>query len=352
MTKTEIEEKFSRSRLPGLDGLRMVFVLSVIVYHSGYDILFSARHGVSGFFVLSGFLITWLILKEYEKGDGFSIKNFYIRRSLRILPAYYVYVLLSVGADLILGDDRIGEQILPAVFYYTNYYNAVSGHPSSSLSHLWSLSVEEQFYLLWPAIFLLALNARDYKKAVVTVSLTLILVVALWRSYAVVVLGFDNAYVYNAFDTRFDNLLIGCLLAVLLRSGYILGGVSIVSGRVWAPLVTVFLLLISISIPSRVYAYTIGFTVDAVLLAVLITQILCLSDTKLWRWLNFKLVVFFGFISYPAYLWHSWAIQISEKVNFLPDLAQLALAIVITVILACCSYFFVEKYFLKIKTRY
>lgn len=352
MTKTELEEKLTRSRLPGLDGLRMLFVLSVIIYHSGYDILFSARHGVSGFFVLSGFLITWLVLKEYEKKNSFSIKNFYIRRSLRILPAYYIYVFMSVGADLLLGDDRIGEQVVPALFYYTNYYNAVNGHPSSSLSHLWSLSVEEQFYLLWPAIFLLTLEARNYKKALIVVSLFLICIVAIWRTFAVVALGFGNAYVYNAFDTRFDNLLIGCLLAVVLRGGHFLSAISFISSRSWAPVVTIGLLLISISISSRYYAYTIGFTVDAILLAIFITQILCLSDSKVWRWLNVKPVVFLGFISYPAYLWHSWAIQLSKKIDGVPDMAQLVISIFVTIALASCSYFFVEKYFLKIKAKY
>ena len=120
-----------------------------MVYHFGIDAV-PGDLGVSAFFVLSGFLITWLLLKEYRDTGTISLRRFYTRRMLRIFPAYYVFVAASFAIDTVRGDHWRPGLGLSALLYVVNYYNAFQGHPATSIAHAWSLGIEEQFYLLWP----------------------------------------------------------------------------------------------------------------------------------------------------------------------------------------------------------
>lgn len=311
---------------------------------------FSARHGVAGFFVLSGFLITWLLLKEYEKNGDISLKDFYIRRSLRIFPAYYAFIAVSVIWDLYRGNDDVREVILPGLFYLINYHNAIEGHSSSSLAHLWSLAIEEQFYLLWPALF--ALLMKRGKSRAITFLVCASVVVMIWRTITYSVLDWGSSYAYNAFDTRFDNLAIGCALAFLVERERVLRLLNMVSSQFWMPLVSFTLLLISRQISDANYAYGPGFTIDALLLAVLLMQLVRLSTGRFWGWLNHRFAVYLGVISYPIYLWHIWGVQAGQKLNFLPEVAQVLAGVVISCLLAAGSYHLLEKRFLALKSRY
>ena len=105
------------------------------------------------FFVLSGFLITWLLLNEEKRWVNISLKLFYVRRSLRIFPAFYVFWFLVVGTGVIMGKRLAAGQAVSSLFYLTNYYQVLFGDPDTALSHTWSLAIEEQFYLLWPLAF-------------------------------------------------------------------------------------------------------------------------------------------------------------------------------------------------------
>nr|WP_284048190.1 acyltransferase [Marinobacter sp. ATCH36] len=346
-----LETILKSKKLPGLDGFRMIAVMAVVLAHSGVgSYFFSARHGVAGFFVLSGFLITWLLLKEYEKAGTVSLKNFYIRRSLRIFPAYYVFLLVSISWDLFRGNDDIHEAILPGLFYFMNYHNALEGHSSSSLAHLWSLAIEEQFYLIWPVLFLLLMG--KCKQYALGFLLVVSGVVMLWRSFSFSILDFGNSYAYNAFDTRFDNLAIGCALAFLLEKKRCLVIFNSVSRQFWMPLIPLLLLFLSRQVGNSGYVYGPAFTIDALLLAVLLVQLIRLSHSHFWNWLNHPVSVYLGVISYPIYLWHTWGIQAGNKLNFLPEWMQFAAGILISCVLAAASYHILEKRFLAIKPLY
>ena len=151
-----LDETLKRKRLPALNGLRAVVVLPVIINHFGYAA--PAGLSVTMFFVLSGFLITWLLLKEFEQTQSISIPSFYLRRTLRIFPAYYAFIVASILADRLLGDPWTSAQITAAMTYTVDYYNAFLGHNATPAPHAWSLGVEEQFYLLWPLALLLLLR--------------------------------------------------------------------------------------------------------------------------------------------------------------------------------------------------
>ncbi|HET9010483.1 MAG TPA: acyltransferase, partial [Gemmatimonadaceae bacterium] len=188
-------EVIVRRHFPALDGLRAVAVMIVIVGHHGYPIAgVPADLGVSAFFVLSGFLITRLLMREHEASGTITLREFYARRTLRIFPAYYTFLLVSFVLDHLRGE-RWGTALgLSAVTYTVNYFNAIHHHPSTSIAHAWSLGVEEQFYLLWPLGFLL-LARRGSRALVEGVALAALAAVA-WRAW-LMLHGADVAYLYN-----------------------------------------------------------------------------------------------------------------------------------------------------------
>ncbi|HKP63659.1 MAG TPA: acyltransferase [Polyangiales bacterium] len=205
-----------------LDGLRALAVLAVCGYHM--SALATGYVGVDCFLVLSGFLITSLLLAEWDTTGGISIPAFYVRRAYRLLPAFYVFVL--VGTVLVLmtrsGERRqvFFEDALAALLYYANYWRVL--HPeteSSWFGHVWSLSLEEQFYLVWP-ICLVWLCGRSRTRA----KLPWILVVAalsvlVWRN-VLIAWGASPQRLYFALDTRADAFLLGCALGAFRQAGY------------------------------------------------------------------------------------------------------------------------------------
>lgn len=131
---TRLESKLTQSHIPALDGLRALAVFLVIVAHFGF-VMVPGAHGVMIFFVLSGFLITWLLLKENERYGAVSLAAFYKRRTLRIFPAFYVYWVLMIA--LLVGTGRAvpWPHAWSALFYTSNYYSAIHGDPNNGFSH-------------------------------------------------------------------------------------------------------------------------------------------------------------------------------------------------------------------------
>src|SRR5215813_14177109 len=259
--------------LPGLDGLRAISVFVVIVYHFGINAV-PGDLGVSGFFVLSGFLITWLLLRELQSTGTISLRQFYARRFLRIFPAYYAFLAASFLYDRLRGDIWPPGLGWSGLFYFVNYFNATHGHPDTSIAHAWSLSIEEQFYLLWP--FALLLLSRAGRAWFAPALLAATAAVVAWRSYLFLHAHIGVAYVYNAFDTRFDNLAVGCLVAVCADRRWFERLASRLSASALLPLLTIALLIWSRVGTNDRYHYSLGYTIDAVLMATFIIQILLL----------------------------------------------------------------------------
>lgn len=346
---TRLRDALTGRHLPALDGLRAVAVLTVIVYHAGYDAV-PGDLGVSLFFVLSGFLITWLLIAEWHATGDVSLRAFYTRRVLRIFPAYYVFVAASFAIDHYLKSAWPRGLAPAALLYFVNYFNALHGHPITSLDHAWSLAVEEQFYLLWPLCFLLLIR-RSTRTFVATLG-AIILGVMLWRSYLYLGRDVGSAYVYNAFDTRFDNLAIGCLLAVWLRHGRFTRPANAVGRYAWMPLITLALLLCSRKATPLAYHYSVGFTVDGILLAIFVVQMMQWYDARGWRWLEHPAVRYVGVISYAMYLYHAWGLAVAHRARALPTVGQLAVGIAATIVAATGSYYVIERPFLAFKRRF
>ena len=218
----------ARQRLPyiaGLDGLRAVAVIAVLLYHLGLDWLPGGFLGVEVFFVLSGYLITALLLGEIEQTSTISLKRFWLRRARRLLPAVgmllagvTVFVALAFRSEL----GELWSQLVAAMAYLTNWllifqdqsYFASFGRPEA-LQHLWSLAIEEQFYLLWPLVFLGGMRLLKRTWFAVAIGVAALASAAwMWLLYEPL---HDPSRSYYGTDTRATGLLLGALLAMLWR---------------------------------------------------------------------------------------------------------------------------------------
>ena len=344
-----LHAKLASSHIPALDGVRAIAVFLVIFYHFGIMFV-PGGSGVMMFFVLSGFLITWLLLKENEKYGKISLKGFYRRRILRIFPAFYLYWIGLVFLLLITGKRLLWPQAISSFFYLTNYYNAIFGDPNTGFSHTWSLAIEEQFYLLWPFFF------SKFRHNLNKMTGFLVMVIAgVWihRIVLFYVFNVDQAYFYASFDTRMDSLMVGCLCAVLLKRGVIKQFWEFICSNLFMPLITISLLAASIYfggyISSR-YRDIIGFAIDPLLIALLIVQLVSLSSTSYLKWIDWPVVRYLGRISYSLYLYQQLTMDPVRKIlSGTPVLAQLIAAVTVTIIIASISYYVIERPFLKLK---
>jgi len=336
----------SLPHLPALDGLRAVAVFTVMTYHFGFDRV-PGDLGVSAFFVLSGFLITWLLLKESSQNGRISLRSFYLRRTLRIFPAYYAFLIFSFLQESVRGYYWDTSLLLSGLFYFMNYFNALNEHPNTAIAHAWSLSIEEQFYLLWPPLFLF-LN-RMGKKTITLTLISIIGFVVVWRSVLFLGLGASNSYIYNAFETRFDNIAVGCLLAMCVESRRFQDFAQVLAKWTVVPFLTLTLLLWSRMGGTEAYHYSLGFTVDALLLAVLILQMVQLYRSWMWSWLEQPFTRYLGRISYPLYLYHLFGFGVVNRLGILPTYSRFALGILVCITIASASYWIIERPFLKLK---
>jgi len=333
-------------RIPALDGLRTVAVSMVVVDHWGLPGL--GGLGVSIFFVLSGFLITTLLLTEWDHTGDISLKAFYARRSLRIFPAYYVFLAFSWWIDSHHGDTRIQPVIIPAALYYLDYFHAIHGHSSTSIAHAWSLAIEEQFYLLWPCAFLLISRWRPERLAAILV--TVIGVVMIWRTIAFTALDLGQKWAYDAFDSRCDALATGCLLAVLLAREPVANRLRALSRHGWIAVAAALPILFVELVDNGRFRYTAGFTINAILIAFVMSQLVLNPNTLAGRLLESRVMRYLGGISYGMYLYHVWGLTVGR--HLASGVPGLVIGYAATVGFAMVSWYLVERGFLRLKKRF
>jgi len=347
-----LNERLRQPNIPSLDGIRAVAVVMVIFYHLGIPGTPRGDHGVMAFFVLSGFLITWLLLKEDSEYGNVSLSAFYKRRILRIFPAFYCFWFVSVITLLAERQKIAWGPFLSSFFYAGNYWFGITNRGDEIMGMSWSLAVEEQFYLLWPLFFLIF--RHDLRK-LTTALVTIVVGVSIYRVILVFYTHTPFNYLEYAFDTRLDDLMVGCLLAVLLKRRVLSKFWVFACRQSYAPVITVLLLAALVSASrcfSFDYRHVIAFAVEPALIAVLLVQVVALGSAPLWTWLNWSWVRYVGRISYPLYLYHLFALNQSQlilnghRLRYVdPTMIALSFA------LASGSYFFVEKPFLALKKK-
>lgn len=353
-----------RAHYPALDGLRGLAILLVVVYHNfGFiNVFFFGWLGVDLFFVLSGFLITDILLKTVGK-KGY-LKNFYIRRVLRIFPLYYLCLILflivipktTIQLDL---QYYVDHQIWLWTYLQNWIYTFQSPGQTNALNHLWSLAVEEQFYLLWP---LAVLIIRKPGYLLLFISLVLVAVVGLrllvWMNQ-ISDLAYFNLYTF----TRVDGLCIGCMIALLQRvkSNFLHQNRGLIV-LCFAGLNFGFFFVNRRYQFSFPYLALAGYTTFAMMFGLLVNEAVT-SQSKLINFLfNNSLLKFFGKISYGFYVFH-WPVYLLLFPYLLPWMSKFAngaivqflvsvMATLAAIVISWLSYQYYEKYFLKLKDKF
>jgi peptidoglycan/LPS O-acetylase OafA/YrhL len=354
----DLDRALSSRHMPVLDGLRALAAMAVVFYHFDEERFPIGGTGVLAFFVLSGFLITWLMCDEAERTSTISLRRFYARRSLRIFPAFYVYWLAALALALLLhvqkGRPMPWAQAAASFFYVCNYYQGLNHYPSSGFSHTWSLGVEEQFYLLWPAAFCMIVRLSPLRRVYATAGLVALFFAIRLTLHLVV--GVPEEYVYTAFETRADQLAVGCLLAVVLRSGVATGIVRVLITPA-ATLATLGLFVASQYLSftrGTGYRNVVGFSIEPALVATLILQLFAAHRSPWVRWLDSRPMRFLGGLSYSIHLYQQLVLHILPRFvpKTIPMLVRLPISAGAVVLVAYASYRFVEQPFNRMKARF
>lgn len=204
--------------IPSLDGLRAIAFLIVFVAHAQLVKGLPGGFGVTVFFFLSGYLITSLLREEARKTATISLKSFYLRRLLRIFPPCYVTVILvsALAAAGIVYNRESYASLISAFLYFSNYWNILGwGNLPAGLGVLWSLAVEEHYYLLFPLLYWWFIRTAQSRKRQAAILVALSLGALAWRFYRALVWHSSWENIYEGTDTRFDSILAGCVLAIL-----------------------------------------------------------------------------------------------------------------------------------------
>jgi len=357
-----------QSHLPSLDGMRAFSIFLVLLAHGsgafGYQseyLGYFAQLGVSIFFVISGLLITWLMIRERDATGTFSLPDFYVRRCLRILPVFWLLILVVSALKFAQVISINWSDVLRA-FTFTHNYPPSLSHPQGTdygwwLHHTWSLSLEEQFYLIWPSLFAL-LPRRQAPR------------LALMMAFSGPVLRILNYYLLpsfrgheeGSFQTSIDILMAGCAAAFLLESPVWRHRIERI--RVWPTLLaTSFFLLVAYPIldsrfatPSlaRTVMHAIFPTILAVAVALSLLILVTAKQGVVFRAVNLPVVRHVGKISFSLYIWQQLFLVPSFGTSADGGLWRLPVLFrcLILYLVALCSFNLIERPFVRLRGRF
>ena len=342
------------SHLAGLDGLRAIAVGAVMLYHLGSGILPGGYLGVDVFFVISGFLITGLLVREKDSIGRIRLGGFWMRRARRLLPALALVVGVSASAALVVGGNplvHLGRQVLGAATFSSNWLSIVAAQSyfdettPELFRNLWSLAVEEQFYLVWPLVILFVLAVRSRRARVF-----IVLTIAAGSAVAMVILAgsADPSRVYYGSDTHSFGLAIGAALAILHRDWPASTGRLAERFLPALAAIAVFgIVALMIMLPAdNPLVYRGGLVLVAMLSVVAIAGAI-IRGSRVGALLDWSPLRWIGARSYGLYLWH-WPVFVLVT-DALPTPIPLGtewilggITLTITVAFAGASYRFIE----------
>jgi peptidoglycan/LPS O-acetylase OafA/YrhL len=363
--------------VPALDGVRGVAVLAIMGYHGGVFLTNGGFYSLDTFFALSGFLITSLLVAEWQQSSTIRLGRFWARRARRLLPALFL-MLLAVSAYVAFVAPPgmypgFRGDALSSLFYVANWHFVLSGSnyfaqtaATSPLLHMWSLAVEEQFYLVWPLIVLLILHFRGSLRWLLAVCIGGALASA--TEMALVHSPATQNRVYYGTDTRAQSLLVGAALAVGLTllaerrkaAGKLAGSTSVTSSPgVWrtrdrttarilsgvglAGVVVSGVLWTTVNV-NDAYAFTGCFLLAAIATSCVLANIVVAPRTLIPRLLSFSPLRYLGQISYGVYLWHfPLFIYVDSARTGLSGFALFGVRVACTLGIATVSYYAVEQ---------
>jgi peptidoglycan/LPS O-acetylase OafA/YrhL len=314
---------------PALDGVRALAIAPVVSYHAfGWA---DGWMGVDLFFVLSGFLITTLLLEEQAASGTISFRAFYRRRAARLFPG----LLLMLAVLVIITRGAHAWSVLFAATYTTNIAAVLGHRPPPALAQMWSLAQEEQFYLWWPPVLLLVMRFRP---ALLIRVLCLLIAAVVVEKAALVATGATAVRVYQAPDTHAVPLLVGCLIGALFVTGRIRvlserAALAALAAVVAVIVASIFVVIDSSSLQATLYPFACGLLVVA-----------AVGDRGVARrLLAARPCVFVGRISYSIYLWHLPVLAAAGARAADAHRLRAALMVCAAVVVAAASFRFVEQ---------
>jgi Predicted acyltransferases len=341
-----------------LDGLRGLAILLVLLGHFGLTKMYLAFFGVTVFFFVSGFLITKLLIYEFQKQGAIQLKEFYLRRIFRLYPAL-IFMLLSVLIILFIHRFQVlAPDIMAGLFYFTNYY-LVYLRPEHIPDNyllvsriLWSLSVEEHFYLVFPLLFAICFRLGG-KKFLTGIAIALLVFLAI-RIFSVQGLNPTRAMEVTYFPThtRGDSILYGCLAALLIYSTKSSWYLRMLRSQVvfW---VAVALLGFSLVYRDAFFQNTLAYSLAGIGFFFAIPSFSFANETGFVRRLiDNKFTVYVGKLSYSLYLFHWIALKLGNLYFSEKNQQWFLVVVPLTVGLSCLSYYVVERPFLALRKKY
>lgn len=354
------------NRIKSLDGIRGFFIILVILAHAlettsynnynkmlVYFITTTAFTGVKIFFVMSGYLITKLLMLEREKTGKINIREFYIRRALRIFPIFFIYILTLMILKWTILPDIFTDYtlILFASLYLWNYKHLMMTVPESDngifyLSHFWSLSIEEQFYLLWPVAFI-----KTHKQKLINAVIIIMAVMPFIRVATYFLMPGSRPEVSVMLHTSGDTILIGCLGALMEKSDFFIKHIKHrLHDKLTILLLACFLFIFSPLLTyyfEGKYLMTIGQTLNNIAIILLLFWAM-LVPSKVSSVLNTKVLVKLGILSYSLYVWQP--IFLSNRTHFWIN--KFPQNVFMVILVGFISFYIIEKPILKLKKKY
>jgi peptidoglycan/LPS O-acetylase OafA/YrhL len=306
--------------IPALDGIRAVAALLVFLYHSQlFPRLIPGGLGVTIFFFLSGYLITTLLRSEYANSGNLDLRHFYLRRAFRILPPMYLVMLLACTPPIgSTGSQVTAGALVAQITNFTNYYQIFFGdHLIPDTGVMWSLAVEEHFYLIFPFALLVLLRKLPLSRVAIVLG-GCCAIILLWRCFLFLQQSLPPSYISLASDTRMDSILFGAIMGISLNP-VIENERNIVKPSLAVYLVgaSALLLIASEAWMNPAYRQTFRYTLQGICLFPLFYCAVRFNDWGLFRWLNWKWVRGLGVISYTFYLCHLRALAVAGR--FFPE---------------------------------
>ncbi|EQA7714512.1 acyltransferase family protein [Staphylococcus pseudintermedius] len=346
--------------MPGLDGVRAVAVIAIIIYHLNPQWLSGGFLGVDTFFVISGYLITSLLLTEYHNTGKIKLMSFWLRRVKRLIPAVLFLVMGVIVLSLIFMPTEIQKvraDSIAAIFYVSNWWYIMQNvdyfeqFAVQPLKHLWSLAIEEQFYLVFPIVLLSLLSFIRRLKSIRIIFLIL-LVISMIAMMVLYVPNENVARVYFGTDTRIQTLLMGVLLALVWPPFQLKAKVNrqmrtMIDTTGVVGLAILFICFKFVSETNSILYYGGFFLISTVTLLVIASSVH--PSGYFAKFLGNKVFTFIGSRSYSLYLWH-YPIIVLIHHQFvqgqIPPLVYVV-EILLMVLMAEFSYKFIEQPFRK-----
>ncbi|NNN22096.1 MAG: acyltransferase [Acidimicrobiales bacterium] len=335
---------------PELTTVRFPLALLVLVAHNDVNWRFGFWIALNGWLAISGYLITLAMLTEFDKTGKVSMKKFYARRALRLLPALYVACIAVLIYGLVTHQgDYVYSYLystLAAVFYFEDIWAITSlGHGFPVFGQLWTLSVEEQFYFLWAPLVILFIHKLDKEKLL---KFTVLATIAICI-YRVIIyfVTHDPQRIYYAFDTRLDSILVGCVVALLASTGRLSSKIpnwyrNSAPYLAWIGFIGTILMMIFVKWLTA-FASTAAIPLSDLFILFMMPYLILTPNSKRAKFLSYRPFVHLGNLTYPMYIWN-WIVVLQVNVlnTHLGPWPLYFLRLAVIMVLAETTYWFFE----------